>query len=54
LTGFDRSYSQKLQAEADAKRVNGVVAVAIRLEAKPGKEKEVEQFLLAGPPELPE
>jgi osmotically-inducible protein OsmY len=28
LTGFVRSYSQKLQAEADAKRVNGVVAVA--------------------------
>jgi len=28
LTGFVRSYSQKLQAEVDAKRVNGVVAVA--------------------------
>ncbi len=28
LTGFVRSYSQKLQAEADAKRVTGVVAVA--------------------------
>lgn len=28
LTGFVRSYSQKLQAEADAKRVTGVVALA--------------------------
>ena len=28
LTGFVRSYTQKLQAEADAKRVTGVVAVA--------------------------
>jgi osmotically-inducible protein OsmY len=28
LTGFVRSYSQKLQAEADAKRVSGVMAVA--------------------------
>jgi osmotically-inducible protein OsmY len=28
LTGFVRSYSQKLQAEADAKRINGVMAVA--------------------------
>jgi osmotically-inducible protein OsmY len=28
LTGFVSSYSQKLQAEADAKRVSGVMAVA--------------------------
>ena len=28
LTGFVRSYSQKLQAESDAKRVGGVMAVA--------------------------
>jgi osmotically-inducible protein OsmY len=28
LSGFARSYSQKLQAEADAKRISGVVGVA--------------------------
>jgi osmotically-inducible protein OsmY len=28
LTGFVRSYSEKLQAESDVKRVNGVMAVA--------------------------
>jgi osmotically-inducible protein OsmY len=28
LTGFVRSYSQKLEAEADAKRVGGVMAIA--------------------------
>ena len=27
LTGFVRSYSQKLQAEMDAKRISGVMAV---------------------------
>jgi osmotically-inducible protein OsmY len=32
LTGFVRSYSQKLQAEADAKRVSGVMAVANDIE----------------------
>jgi osmotically-inducible protein OsmY len=34
LTGFVRSYSQKLQAEADAKRVAGVVAVANDIEVR--------------------
>ncbi len=34
LTGFVPSYSQKLQAEADAKRVTGVVAVANDLEVR--------------------
>lgn len=34
LTGFVRSYSQKLQAEADAKRVTGVVAVANDIEVR--------------------
>jgi osmotically-inducible protein OsmY len=34
LTGFVRSYSQKLQAEMDAKRVNGVMAVANDLEVR--------------------
>lgn len=34
LTGFVRSYSQKLQAEADAKRVSGVMAVANDIEVR--------------------
>ena len=34
LTGFTRSYSQKLQAEADAKRVLGVVGVANDIEVR--------------------
>jgi osmotically-inducible protein OsmY len=34
LTGFVRSYSQKLQAEADAKRVDGVMAVANDIEVR--------------------
>jgi osmotically-inducible protein OsmY len=34
LTGFVRSYSQKYQAEVDAKRVAGVVAVANDLEVR--------------------
>jgi len=34
LTGFARSYSQKLQAEMDAKRVSGVMAVANDLEVR--------------------
>lgn len=34
LTGFVRSYSQKYQAETDAKRVAGVVAVANDLEVR--------------------
>ncbi len=34
LTGFVRSYSQKLRAEADAKRVAGVVAVANDIEVR--------------------
>jgi len=34
LTGFVRSYSQKLQAEMDAKRISGVMAVANDLEVR--------------------
>src|ERR1700722_9748762 len=34
LTGFVRSYSQKLQAEEDAKRVTGVVALANDIEVR--------------------
>ena len=34
LTGFVRSYSQKLQAEMDAKRISGVRAVANDLEVR--------------------
>jgi osmotically-inducible protein OsmY len=34
LTGYVGSYSQKLQAEADAKRVSGVMAVANDLEVR--------------------
>jgi osmotically-inducible protein OsmY len=34
LTGFVRSYGQKLQAEADAKRVTGVAAVANDIEVR--------------------
>jgi osmotically-inducible protein OsmY len=34
LTGFVRSYGQKLQAEADAKRVSGVVGVANDIEVR--------------------
>jgi osmotically-inducible protein OsmY len=34
LTGFARSYSQKWQAEADAKRVKGVVAIANDIEVR--------------------
>jgi osmotically-inducible protein OsmY len=34
LTGFVRSYSQKLQAETDAKRINGVLGVANDLEVR--------------------
>src|ERR1700738_1604160 len=34
LTGYVRSYSQKLQAESDAKRVSGVMAVANDLEVR--------------------
>ncbi len=34
LTGFGRSYSEKLQAEADAKRVTGVMAVANDIEVR--------------------
>jgi osmotically-inducible protein OsmY len=34
LTGFVRSYSQKLQAEMDAKRIGGVMAVANDLEVR--------------------
>lgn len=36
LTGFVRSYSQKMQAEADAKRVNGVMAVANDIQVRLG------------------
>ena len=34
LTGFVRNYSQKLQAEMDAKRISGVMAVANDLEVR--------------------
>jgi osmotically-inducible protein OsmY len=34
LTGFTRSYSQKWQAEADVKRIKGVVAVANDIEVR--------------------
>jgi osmotically-inducible protein OsmY len=34
LTGFVHSYSQRLQAEADAKRVNGVLGVANDIEVR--------------------
>ena len=34
LTGFVHSYSQKLQAEADAKRVSGVLGVANDIEVR--------------------
>ncbi len=34
LTGFVRSYSQKRQAEADAKRISGVVGVANDIEVR--------------------
>lgn len=34
LTGFVRSYGQKLQAEADAKRVSGVVGLANDIEVR--------------------
>src|ERR1700730_4766001 len=34
MTGFVRSYSQKLQAETDAKRINGVLGVANDLEVR--------------------
>ena len=34
LTGFVHSYSQKLQAETDAKRVNGVLGVANDIEVR--------------------
>jgi osmotically-inducible protein OsmY len=34
LTGFVRSYGQKLQAEADAKRISGVVGVANDIEVR--------------------
>lgn len=34
LTGFVRSYTQKLQAEKDAKRINGVMAVANDIEVR--------------------
>lgn len=34
LTGFVRSYSQKLQAEMDAKRISGVMALANDLEVR--------------------
>jgi osmotically-inducible protein OsmY len=34
LTGFTRSYSQKWQAEADVKRVRGVIAVANDIEVR--------------------
>ena len=34
LTGFVRGYSQKLQAEADAKRVSGVLGVANDIEVR--------------------
>lgn len=34
LTGFARSYHQKLQAETDAKRVKGVIAVANDIEVR--------------------
>lgn len=34
LTGFVRSYGQKLQAETDAKRVNGVAGVANDIEVR--------------------
>lgn len=34
LTGYARSYSQKLQAEADAKRIGGVRAVANDIEVR--------------------
>ena len=34
LTGFVRSYGQKLQAETDAKRVSGVVGIANDLEVR--------------------
>jgi osmotically-inducible protein OsmY len=34
LTGFVRSYGQKLQAEADAKRISGVVGLANDIEVR--------------------
>src|SRR3982074_279705 len=34
LTGFVRSYSEKLQAEMDAKRISGVMAVPNVLEVR--------------------
>ena len=34
LTGYARNYSQKLQAEADAKRIGGVMAVANDIEVR--------------------
>src|ERR1700731_3162096 len=34
LTGFARSYSQKLQAERDAKSISGVMVVANALEVR--------------------
>ena len=34
LTGFVRSYGQKLQAETDAKRISGVVGVANDIEVR--------------------
>jgi len=40
LTGFVRSYLQKLDAEADAKRVAGVVAVANDIEVRLPSESE--------------
>jgi osmotically-inducible protein OsmY len=36
LTGFVKSYSQKLQAEADAKRVSGVLGLANDIEVRVG------------------
>jgi osmotically-inducible protein OsmY len=45
LTGFVRSYSQKLQAEADAKHVNGVAGLAndieVRLTGDPVPDPEI-------------
>src|ERR1700730_13288610 len=38
LTGFVHSYSDKLQAEADAKRVAGVAGVANDIEVRPDPE----------------
>jgi hypothetical protein len=35
MTGYVRSYRQKLQAESDAKRVSGVLGVANDLEVRP-------------------